>query len=184
MRPSFSSSNQVSKFTSDFKFQLDSCGFPSSAILTSDETKLKKLNDTKKNGGNLKKRFSILKGKLKVRKAKHILSKKKGSKSFIKTLNSFNSFYLSASSPTSCSLSPFEYSLFNISSNHLVPKFKCLFEHCDFNPGIDENVFESETLSLSSHTLFESSSRDICKPKFKHLKNSRFTSTSIIFGDR
>ena len=48
----------------------------------------------------------------------------------------------------------------------------------------NDNKFASETLRLSSHTSFKSSLRTDHESKFKYLKNSRFTSTSIIFRDR
>ena len=98
------------KFKSDFKFHLDSCAFPSSAIITSDETKFKKIEDTKKN--------TIRKEKLKIWKAENIFSKKRRSKSFIKTLNSLNSFCLPTSSPTSHSLLPYGNNKFDTSSEH------------------------------------------------------------------
>ena len=128
------SSNQVSKFTSDFKFRLDSCEFPSSAILTSDESKLKKLRHLKKKIIDSRKRGSICKKNLESRKLEDLFNNKKGSKSFIKNLSSLDSFashisssILSSTAPiknskvnrfssTSCTLSPFDS--FSTSKNH------------------------------------------------------------------
>ena len=60
----------------------------------------------------------------------------------------------------------------NCSIHHPLPAFEP-------NHNVNDNIFES-----SSHTSFDSSLLVIYESKFKHLKNSRFTSTSIMFRDR
>ena len=72
MHSSLSCSNQVFKFTSDFKFHLESSEFSTTAMLTSDESKVNKFKCIKKKIDNLKKRIDILEAKLKDRKVEDI----------------------------------------------------------------------------------------------------------------
>ena len=168
MHPSSSSSNKVSMFTSDFKFHLDSCEFPSSAIITSDDAKPKKIEDAKKKTFNLEKKdFNM---------STIFSSSKKSSATFRGILKK--------STFTSYSLPPHGNNVFNISSEHLVSRFKCSPEHRGFHHKTHENVFKSITSGLPSHTSFKPSSRNIYESKFKHLKNSRFVSTSFVFRKR
>ena len=78
----------------------------------------------------------------------------------------------------------YEHDVFNISSEHLCPKFKCSPEHRSFHHKTYQNVFEPITSGSPSQTSSKCSSRNICKSKFEHLKNSRFVSTSFIFRKR
>ena len=153
MRPSSLSSNQVSAFVSDFKSHPDSCASPPSAIITSDETKIKKIGDAKKS--------TICEEKMQVSKAESIFNKKKRSKSFIKALDPLNSSHLPASRPTSCSLLPCRNDKLSASSEHLVSKFKCSPKLRGFNHETNENVFESATSDSLLHASFKSSSRNI-----------------------
>ena len=61
-------------------------------MIPSDESKVNKFEDIKKEIENLKKRIAIVEAKLEDRKVEEIFSKKKVSKSFIKTLSSLGSF--------------------------------------------------------------------------------------------
>ena len=182
MCPSSLSSDQVSAFTSDFKFYLDSCEFPSSAFTTSDENKRKKIEDMKKKTHDLKKRISIIGEKSYDVKVENIFGKKKGSKSFIKTLNSLNSFHPHASHPTLYSVLCNENSMFNISSEHSCSKFKCSPEHCGNIRKINESIFEHASSDATFHASSKCSSRSINHvSKFQHLRYSRFSSTRKVF---
>ena len=166
---SFPSSNKVSKVACDLKFYADSCAFPSSAIITSDDAKTKKIKETKKKKtSNLEKKdFNI---------STIFSSLKKSSATFRGILK--------RSTFTSHPLLPYENNKFNISSEHLVSRFKCSPEQYGHIHETNGNVSESMTSDLISHTSFKTSSRNIHESKFEHVKNSRFVSTSFIFRKR
>ena len=115
-----------------------------------------------------------------------MLSKKKGSKSFIKTLKSLNLFHPHASHPTSCSALHNENNMLNISSEDLLSKVKCSPEHHsnlhDTNGSINENIFKPASSDSTFHTSSKCSSRSIkYVSKFEHLRHSRYSSTRKVF---
>ena len=140
----------------------------------------------KKKMRDLKKRISILREKSYDRKVENIFGKKKGSKSFIKTLNSLNSIRRPASHPTSCSALHDENNMFNISSEHFCSKFKCSPEHHgnlhETNGSVNKNIFEPATADSAFYASSKCSSRNIHHAsKFEHLRHSRFSSTRKVF---
>ena len=74
--------------------RLDPLSLKKNEILTSDESKLKKLRDLKKKIINSRKSVSIRKRKLENRKLEELFNRKKGSKSFIESLSSLDPFPL------------------------------------------------------------------------------------------
>ena len=140
---------------------LDPLSLKKNEILTSDESKLKKLRDLKK--------------KLENRKLEDLFHGKKGSKSFIKNLSSSDPFTLCISSSILSSTAPIENTKVHRSSS-LSPTSSS-FDSFSTSKNHSEclsscSSLSSETEFMKRKTSFETKKRD-----FSHLHSSRFLST-------
>ena len=170
------------------KSRLDPLSPKKNEILTSDESKAKKLRDIKK--------------KLESRKLEDLFHGKKGSKSFIKNLSSLDSFTPCISSSILSSTAPIEnknvhrsssisstsssFESFLTSSNHFeysssrsrLPSTSFVSSHES-----EDSPYSSETSSSSSETEFikRKTSFVIKKRDLFHLHSSRFPSTRKVF---
>ena len=163
---SSSSSTIVSKSACSSKFHLDSSESSSFATLTLRDSNSKNFEETKKKIACLKKRANLLSEKLEDRKVESIFKNKKASKSFIRSLNSLDSFHPHTLNLTSSAK-------VNIQSTCSFPRFESSSELCKFYPARDDNKFASEIDSSHPCASLESSLR------FAH----EFNDSSLEFED-